>query len=89
MDDHYHLHQAVNSTACIQHGTRYKSLVVYENLYHPSARYIISTKHTTELRKCDNFKHWAWLDAEKDVDFSSCTLQDYKPARHGVSSTAK
>jgi len=89
MDDHYHLHQAVNSTACIQHGTRYKSLVVYENLYHPSARYIISTKHTTELCKCDNFKHWAWLDAEKDVDFSSCTLQDYKPAIHGVSSTAK
>jgi hypothetical protein len=34
-------------------------------------------------------KHWAWLDAEKDVDFSSCTLQEYKPATHGVSSMAK
>ena len=30
MDDHHHLHQAVNSTECIHRGTRYKSLVVYK-----------------------------------------------------------
>jgi hypothetical protein len=64
--------ERVNSTACIQRGTGYKSLVVYENLYHPSATDIISTKHTTELCKFDAFKQMA--RCLKDIDFSSCTL---------------